>query len=61
MFTMNFFNLIHQTNFNLRKIYRNLEKIKIKLIKRKWSKIFNQTCLTERILPNYTRIELLNV
>ena len=35
---------------------RKLENIKTKIIKCKWSLVFNDTCLKENILPNYTRI-----
>ena len=39
---------------------RKLESIKYKLLKCKWSTIFNKICLEENLLPDYTRI-LLNV
>ena len=38
---------------------RKLENIKTKIIKCKWSLVFNDTCLKENILPNYTRSNIL--
>ena len=35
---------------------RKLEAIKYKKLRCKWSQIFNQVCLKENLLPNYTRI-----
>ena len=32
-------------------------KYKIKLIKNEWSIVFNNACLKENILPNYTRMD----
>ena len=34
---------------------KKLENIKHKLLKASWSKIFNEICLKESILPNYTK------
>ena len=35
---------------------KKLENIKHKLLNANWSQIFNEICLKESILPNYTRI-----
>ena len=35
---------------------RKLEAIKYKKLRCKWSQIFNQVCLKENLLPNYTKI-----
>ena len=39
---------------------RKLESIKYKLLKCKWSTIFNKICLKENLLPDYTRIKNIN-
>ena len=41
-----------------RLIIRNYEKLNKKLIKNKWSKQFNETCLKENILPTYSNLVL---
>ena len=38
-----------------KKIIKKLESTKLKLLKAKWSTYFNNVCLTENLLPNYTR------
>ena len=38
---------------------RKLESIKYKLLKCKWSTIFNKICLKENLLPDYTRIVMI--
>ena len=35
---------------------RKLKRTEVKVITNKWSIIFNNACLTEEILPNYSRI-----
>ena len=35
-------------------ILRRLESIQRKIVKCKWSLVFNNTCISENILPNYT-------
>ena len=39
-----------------RSTIKKLESTKTKLIKAKWSSIFNDICLKENLLPNYTRM-----
>ena len=34
---------------------RKLENVKYKLLRSKWSTIFNKICLEENLLPDYTR------
>ena len=35
-------------------LFRDFEKIKLKLVKNNYNRVFNQTCLKEGLLPNYT-------
>ena len=42
--------------FTASSILRKLENVKRKIIKCKWSIVFNKTCLNENILPNYTNV-----
>ena len=55
---MNFVRTIHTLPSEIKNIYRKIEKNENKLLKNKWSLIFNETCLKEEILPNYTKIRL---
>ena len=51
----NYVNLISQLE-NIQKLkYRKLENISKKLIRKKWSVVFNTTCLYNNMLPNYTK------
>ena len=47
---------LNKLPLNIRPHIRKLENIKDKIIKNKWSQIFNEICLKEKLLPNYTRI-----
>ena len=49
------YELSKHTSF-IKEQIRKLETIKYKILKCKWSQIFNQVCLNEKMLPNYTRI-----
>ena len=40
----------------LRTLFRKLENNEKKIIKNKWSKTFNNVCLNENIMPNFSRI-----
>ena len=40
---MNFINIIYQTSPNIIEIYRKIEKNSTKILKQKWSIIFNKT------------------
>ena len=48
--------LLFTVSNGLRAKYRKLENIEKKLINTKWSIIFNNVCLKENIMPNYTKI-----
>ena len=39
---------------------RKLETIKYKLLRCKWSTIFNKICLKENLMPDYTRMRFIN-
>ena len=41
---------------NIKKNYRLIEKNENKLLKNKWSLIFNETWINDQILPNYTKM-----
>ena len=43
-------------NGNVRKLFRNIEKKSIKLIVTKSHRAFNECCLNNNLLPNYTNI-----
>ena len=53
---MAYVNLLNQLPQNGKCLFRKLESSNHKLIKLKWSKTFNEVCLKEDILPNYTRM-----
>ena len=53
---MTFGNLLFNVPVDLRKLYRKLEDTRKKLLKAKWSITFNNVCLKENIMPNYSRI-----
>ena len=55
---MNFARIIHTLPSEIKNLYRKIEKNENKLLKNKWFLIFNETCLKEEILPNYTKIIL---
>ena len=55
---MNFIQVIYKLPEHIKKIYRTIEKYENKLIRNKWSNIFNKTYLEEEILPNYTRTSM---
>ena len=52
---MNYIQLLLNQQRNIKNKYRKLEKTQIKVIKNKWLLLFNNTCLTEDILPNYSK------
>ena len=43
-------------NGNVRKLFRNIEKKSIKLIETKSHRAFNECCLNNNFLPNYTNV-----
>ena len=50
----NFGKLIHQFQPETKTLIRKLERTLIKFYRQNVSSLFNQTCLNERLLPNYT-------
>ena len=50
----NFGKFIHQFQPETKSLIRKLKRILIKLYRQNVSLLFNQTCLNERLLPNYT-------
>ena len=53
---MEFGTILHSVPDELRTLFRSLEKSLKKEINIKWSILFNNTCLLEGLLPNYTKI-----
>ena len=53
---MDYGRLLHQLPDELRTFIRKYEALSKKLINNKWSTKFNEICLEEDILPNFTRI-----
>ena len=51
---MNFVNEIILLNPQEKAFFRKLEKVQTKIIKCKYSIIFNKTCLKENIFPRYS-------
>ena len=43
---------------NVRKLFRDIEKKSIKLIETKSHRAFNECCLNNNLLPNYTNINI---
>ena len=50
----NFSKFIHQFQPETKILIRKLERLLTKLYRQNVSLLFNQTCLNERLLPNYT-------
>ena len=55
---MNYVDLLHAAPADLKKMFRDLEKIKKKLINNNWSIRFNTICMKENIMPNYSYLKL---
>ena len=51
---MNYLNELFKLPNHLKNQIRKLENVKTKLLKSKWSLVFNDTCLKENLLPDYT-------
>ena len=47
-------------NENVRKLFRDIEKKSIKLIETKFHRAFNEWCVNNNLLPNYTNIYIIN-
>ena len=54
----NYMNLLNSVSSELKKHLRTIENVSDKIIKREWSKTFNNVCLKENIWPTYTRSEI---
>jgi len=48
--------LLHLLTTEAKEIFRTVEKTKRRLIARKYSGLFNNCCLNEELLPNYSNI-----
>ena len=53
---MNYLELLHSIPTELKRKFRKCENLKIKLINNLWSTTFNETCIKENLLPNYTKV-----
>ena len=54
---MNFVNEIILLNLQEKAFVRNLEKVQTKIIKCKYTIIFNEICLKENIFPRYSNLK----
>ena len=52
---MNYGELLYEVPNELRRLYHALERQKRKTISIKWSCPFNEVCLKENLMPNYTK------
>ena len=50
--------LLYRLSFSKKKIVRDMEKVNKKLIQNKYDILFNETCIKEELLPNYTNLRL---
>ena len=55
---MSYASLLYKIPEELRRLYRKYEAYCKKEVNNEWSKKFNEICLQEEILPNYSRIQL---
>ena len=55
---MSFGNILFHHNEDNKKIVRNIESLSKKIINAKQSVLFNQTCISNNLLPSYTNIHL---
>ena len=53
---MTYVDLLNHLSQKQKRLFRDFEREKKKLFKAKWSKTFNEVCLKENMLPNYTNI-----
>ena len=60
-YIMAYARLLHQIPEQLRRLYRNFEALRKKQIQNEWSMKFNEICLQEGILPNFTRIYIYTI
>ena len=57
----NFGKFLHQFQPETKTLIRKLERILIKLYRQNMALLFNQTCLNERLLPNYIYIYIYKI
>ena len=55
---MNFGNILYNHTEENKKIVRNIENLNKKTTNAKLSVLFNQTCISNNLLPSYTNIHL---
>ena len=53
---MDYMELLNSLPSELKSKIRKFENLKTKLINNSWSKIFNEVCLNEKLMPNYTNL-----
>ena len=53
---MDYGRLLHQLPEELRTLIRKYEALRKKLINNEWSSRFNEICIQEDVLPNFTQI-----
>jgi hypothetical protein len=53
---MSFGNLLFDLQAPARNFVRLIEKNNKKIVNKKYALVFNQTCINEELLPNYTNI-----
>ena len=53
---MDYGELLFNIPSELRHLFRKLENNEKKIIRNKWSKTFNDVCINENIMPNFSRI-----
>ena len=51
----NYLNLLNILPYTTKKHLREIENVSNKILKRKWSKTFNNVCLKENLWPIYTK------
>ena len=51
---MEYMELLNSLPSELKSKMRKLENLKTKLINNSWSTVFNEVCLHEKLMPNYT-------
>ena len=56
---MNYLQELFKLPNSIQNKIRKLENIRSKHVKCKWSLVFNDTCLKEKLMPNYTRMRYL--
>ena len=49
-------NLLNNLDETSKRNYRKFESLSKKLLNKKWSVVFNTTCIENNILPKYTNI-----